>query len=315
MSKSLGKALAGSLDEAASTAIERAGKAAAERAAREGLSEIAQQTAKNAAEKVAKNTVERVAREASETAAKNAAKKAGSTILTKVDVDDALKKIAKAVPDETVVTANTKRLAFIRNNPKMIIAGLGVAGIGTAALVLWQKKNNVEFKISKVQRGGKFLIGEDDKTINLAENEFVLTYELIGDKIEDDDYFDFETWDQIELTENDSTPKIPLKSYEIQRVNNKFRLVVIKLNESQIPTTLGMNGKFLYKTDFANQLKHITKESGEFVGSTAGAAVSGIKDGIKDGLGLDTSAIKWVGFAILAIVIFSLIGGLIFKFM
>ena len=116
-------------------------------------------------------------------------------------------------------------------------------------------------------------------------------------------YFDFETFDQIELTSNDSVPLIPLKNYDIQRVNNLTRQFTIKISANDKPTTLGNAGTFKYKTDFANQLKFMTKEAAEFTGETFGSAA----DSFAGGLGIDPSTIKWVGIG-LAVFFVVLIG-------
>ena len=218
------------------------------------------------------------------------------------NLDDAATGIAKGVPNESASGALAKSKQFIKNNPKMIVGGLTVTAIATAALILFNQKNNTEFTIVKMQLGGQ-MVDKNKKNIKLDANEILISYKLTDPEAEDDDYFDFETFDQIELTSNDSVPLIPLKNYDIQRVNNLTRQFTIKISANDKPTTLGNAGTFKYKTDFANQLKFMTKEAAEFTGETFGSAA----DSFAGGLGIDPSTIKWVGIG-LAVFFVVLIG-------
>ena len=65
----------------------------------------------------------------------------------------------------------------MKNNPKMIVGGLTVTAIATAALILFNQKNNTEFTIVKMQLGGQ-MVDKNKKNIKLDANEILISYKL-----------------------------------------------------------------------------------------------------------------------------------------
>jgi len=220
---------------------------------------------------------------------------------------------------QTAAEAGEEAASFAsRHAGKLFVFGattLTAGAVAIAAKVLFDQMNDTEFIITDMKVKPKsevlpeFVTGEGGLII--------LTYKLAEEGGEDDDYFPFETFDRIELKENDSTPKIPLKMYDIIEVDNDNKTVTIHV-KTKLPTDLGKSGRFLYKTSFNNALRRMAKETTEVVTDTAIGAASGVAGGIAEAggkaLGVSGSTFKWIVGGIIAFLLLTMIGGLIYKF-
>lgn len=185
--------------------------------------------------------------------------------------DDVPSQIGKKV-DETVESANIKKGDWLKANKgkvfKIGAASIAAGTLAGLALEGFLRKQNTEFLITKYEKAGS--------------NKIWLHYQFADQ--EKENYFDFKTYDRIELISNNCSPKLKNKLYDIEEVED--RKVMIKVDE--IPKSLGDVGLFKYKTDFKNQIRNGTETIIKTGGETAGS----IFDGFLDALGIDMETFK-----------------------
>lgn len=220
-------------------------------------------------------------------------------------LDDNADEIGGAVGEEGAKSAKKKMIDFIKKNPKTLAGGVAAATIAGVALGLFLKFNDTEFIITKMEKA--------------SGDTLTLTYKLEGEDVDEDDYFDFKTYDKIKVTENDAVPKVADRIYNITEVDNEGKKVTISVPKELMPTTMAKTGKFLYKTDFANSLRRtaeeITKSATDAATGAGKGIFEGFTKGLADALGIDPKNMKWILFGIVAFIVLMIVGGIAMKFM
>jgi hypothetical protein len=180
-----------------------------------------------------------------------------------------VERAAKGGMDLKKTDPNFGSIAWIRANKKNIAAGLGVAGLATAAAILFEKKNGKQFNITAI--------------MDASSNNIFYTMLKI------DSSETFTKNGTLSVEDSNSIPPIENKEYpySIEEVINKNRIIIIT---KQRVITPGTKGTMIYYTSFQDELNLVAKEAAAtvvapVVGSAA-AAAKGTLQGTLEGLGL-----------------------------
>lgn len=205
------------------------------------FSDLLKNVAKSGADDVAKQAAKNAAKSAAEDVAKQAAKNSAKSV-----VSDVAKQTAKTTT---------------KNTAKYIIGGIAVTGAAAglaAAGIESERKNNIDFTITKI---------EDASTLLNAEHPVKITYspsEEITKK------------DTITITNSNSVPSID-GDYSVYSIINSSQLEIL-LNDKLVSN--GTSGNMKMHTDFDNQLQLGAENVGETIGGVTGGAIGGVFNGL-----------------------------------
>jgi len=185
------------------------------------------------------------------------------------NAEEIIKRAAEGGMDLIKADPKFGSIAYIRANKKNIAAALGVAGLATAAAVLFEKKNGKKFNITAI--------------MDASSNNIFYTMLKI------DSSETFTKNGTLSVEDSNSIPPIEYKEYpySIEEVINKNRIIIIT---KQRVITPGTKGVMIYYTSFQDELNLVSKEAAAtvvapVVGSAA-AAAKGTLQGTLEGLGL-----------------------------
>jgi hypothetical protein len=204
-------------------------------------------------------------------------------LLTKVD----------EVADNSKDSLGTQSFKWIKANKITVAVGLGVAGLATTALVMYELKNAKKFNIIAI---------EDVSKGSIIKTMFT---------IDTDHKFSNKAGCRIDGT--NCVPIITPGRYKIDSVKEGNKIIIITKEKV---TTNGTQGTFTYFTTFQIELAGAVHDIVEETVATAAAVVTGVGGGVLDGLGLGISegTLNIIFFVIIGVVAVSF-GAIIFKHM
>ncbi len=214
----------------------------------------------------------------------------GARNLSKTELDTVAKNTVKAA-DDVKESSGMQPFKWIMENKKKVAAALGVAGLATTALVMYELKNAKKFNIIAIEDVSK---GSTIKTMFTIETEHK-----------------FSNKGTCRIDGTDSVPIITPGNYKIDSVKEDNKIIIITKEKV---TTPGTKGTFTYYTTFENELAGAVHEVVKGTVAVGAAVGTGVGGGILDGLGLGVSedTLNIIFYVILGVVALA-VGAFIFK--